>query len=324
MRCATAILVIAILAGVAAVARAQAAQSAVGTSKINAKDGLTYVWIPPATFRMGCTAESRECLGQELPRHSVTLTKGYWIGQTLVTHAAYKKVIGASGANSGDDQLPMDTADWNAAKERFHLSFHRTSKDFPVYELTIAKGGPKLKENSDPNLKPLRPGDWDPRSLDRDGYPILPEGIAGSTGHVVNGVMRSTYRGMSLSSLISRIGMELGTAIPGSMYAAARTIDKTGLNGEYDFHLETTAGAGKIGGALRQTPSADPQDPNGGPTLFEALERQLGLRLEQKKAPFDVLVIDRADKIPAENQGAAPPGSGSRCGAPLAVAFSAT
>jgi formylglycine-generating enzyme required for sulfatase activity len=115
MRCATAILVTAIFIGAAAAARAQSAKSAVGTRKINPKDGLTYVWIPPGTFRMGCTGESRECLGSELPRHSVTLTNGYWMGQTLVTHAAYKKVMGANSANSGDDQLPMDMADWDAA-----------------------------------------------------------------------------------------------------------------------------------------------------------------------------------------------------------------
>jgi len=187
-------------------------------------------------------------------------------------------------------------------EERFHLTFHRMAKDFPVYELIIAKGGPKLKENADPNLKPARPGDYDPGSVDRDGYPILPEGVSGSAGRPVNGVIRSTYRGMPISSLISTFGMELGTEIPGSMWAPARIIDKTGLTGKYDFHLETTlTGAGKIGGALLQTPSADPQAPNGGPTLFEALERQLGLRLEQKKARFDVLVIDHADRIPTEN-----------------------
>ena len=89
--------------------------SAQTKTRINPKDGLTYVWIPPTTFRMGCDLESGGCLGQEVPRHSVTLTKGYWMGQTLVTHAAYKKVIGVNGASPGDDQLPMDTIDWDAA-----------------------------------------------------------------------------------------------------------------------------------------------------------------------------------------------------------------
>jgi formylglycine-generating enzyme required for sulfatase activity len=120
MRSETAILVTAIFVVVVATARAQTAKSAVSTSKINGKDDLTYVWIPLATYRMGCLGPvsegSEECLGNELPRHSITLTKGFWIGQTLVTQAAYKKVMGASAASSGGDQLPVDTASWDAAK----------------------------------------------------------------------------------------------------------------------------------------------------------------------------------------------------------------
>lgn len=80
--------------------------SAQTKTRINPKDGLTYVWIPPTTFRMGCDLESGGCLGQEVPRHSVTLTKGYWMGQTLVTHAAYKKVIGVNGASPGMTNYP--------------------------------------------------------------------------------------------------------------------------------------------------------------------------------------------------------------------------
>ncbi len=96
MRGTTAILVTTIFVGLAGAPHAQTAQSAAGTSKINPKDGLTYVWIPPATFRMGCLGPvsegSEECLGNELPRHSITLTKGFWIGQTLVTQVAYGRV----------------------------------------------------------------------------------------------------------------------------------------------------------------------------------------------------------------------------------------
>jgi formylglycine-generating enzyme required for sulfatase activity len=123
MRRATAILGTAIFVGVGA-ARPQTAQSAAGTSKINPNDGLRYAWIPPATFRMGCLGPVIErpgkvgiegCLGDELPRHSVTITKGFWIGQTLVTQVAYKRVMGTGAANSGDNQLPVDTVTWDTA-----------------------------------------------------------------------------------------------------------------------------------------------------------------------------------------------------------------
>ena len=193
----------------------------------------------------------------------------------------------------------------NLLAERFGLIFHRTAKEFPVYELTIAKSGSKLKETADHDLVPLRPGDMDPYSvpLDRNGFPQLPAGRSGSPGVFVNGVLRQTYRGVSLSTtLIPRLGTELGTEIGGNFYAPGRIIDKTGLTGQYDFTLETSAvGAGHAGGAFLQTDSFDPQDPSGGPSLFDALEKQLGLKVERKKASFEVLVIDHVEQSPTEN-----------------------
>ncbi len=125
MRCATTVLVTAIFAWTVAAARAQTAQPAAGTRKINPKDGLTYVWIPPATFRMGCLGSVIErpgkvgieaCLGNELPRHSVTLTRGFWIGQTLVMQVAYKRVTGSDRSDFRGDQLPVDTVSWDDTK----------------------------------------------------------------------------------------------------------------------------------------------------------------------------------------------------------------
>ena len=120
MRRATAILVTAIFVGLGAVAPAQTTLRAAGTSKINPKDGLTYVWIPPATFRMGCLGAvslgSEECLGNELPRHSVTLSKGFWLGQTLVTQLSYRRLMGIDRSAFRGDQLPVDTVSWEAAK----------------------------------------------------------------------------------------------------------------------------------------------------------------------------------------------------------------
>jgi formylglycine-generating enzyme required for sulfatase activity len=62
--------------------------SAQGKTKVNPQDGLTYVWIPPGTFMMGCSPGDDECQPEEKPAHQVTLTRGFWIGQTLVTQAA--------------------------------------------------------------------------------------------------------------------------------------------------------------------------------------------------------------------------------------------
>src|ERR1700733_16205357 len=75
-------------------------------TKINPKDGLTYSWIAPGTFRMGCSQDDSQCLDREKPAHPVTITKGFWIGQTPVTQMPYKKVIGSNPSHFQGDQLP--------------------------------------------------------------------------------------------------------------------------------------------------------------------------------------------------------------------------
>lgn len=85
--------------------------------------------------------------------------------------------------------------------------------------------------------------------------------------------------------------------------APSRTVDKTGLTGPYDFHLEfSNAGLpGPMGrGLAAPSPGeADQSDP--APDLFTALEKQLGLKLEKSKMQLDVIVIDHMDKQPTEN-----------------------
>jgi serine/threonine-protein kinase len=71
--------------------------AAVGTVKVNPKDGLKYVWIPPGAFKMGCSLGDKECFADEKPSHKVALTKGFWLGQTEVTVRAYKRFAEATG-----------------------------------------------------------------------------------------------------------------------------------------------------------------------------------------------------------------------------------
>ena len=108
-----------------------------------------------------------------------------------------------------------------------------------------------------------------------------------------------TARGMPLSGLLFQVGAQLGTMTGQNTYAPGRIVDKTGLTGKYDFHLEY-AGGGGIGTALSPPASADASTPSG-PSLMEAMEKQLGLKLTKGTAPFDVLVIDHAEKTPTEN-----------------------
>jgi uncharacterized protein (TIGR03435 family) len=70
--------------------------------------------------------------------------------------------------------------------------------------------------------------------------------------------------------------------------AGRQVLDKTGLTGKYDFTLEFS-----IQGL---TTDDDPV-----PSLFDALQQQLGLKLEDRKAPYDVVVVDYAERVPTEN-----------------------
>src|SRR5260370_12969983 len=49
-----------------------------GKQKVNSKDGLTYVWLPPGTFQMGCSPGTNECSDSETPAHSLTITPAYY------------------------------------------------------------------------------------------------------------------------------------------------------------------------------------------------------------------------------------------------------
>jgi uncharacterized protein (TIGR03435 family) len=143
-------------------------------------------------------------------------------------------------------------------EERFKLSVHHLTKDFPVYELVIAKNGPKFKEPGEPSTA-AKPG---------------------MAMRLEDGRARLTSHQEPLSMLAGMLRQPAGRQV----------IDKTGLTGKYDFMLEFSVRG------LTAAPGDDPL-----PSLFEALPQQLGLRLEDKKAPFDVVVVDHAEKVPTEN-----------------------
>jgi serine/threonine-protein kinase len=97
-----------------------------GATRVNPKEGLKYVWIPPGSFWMGCSPGDAECRDDEKPLHQVIITKGFWLGQTSVTVGAYKRFTAAMGKamppapnfNPGwsDEQMPMVNVSWNDAR----------------------------------------------------------------------------------------------------------------------------------------------------------------------------------------------------------------
>ncbi len=80
-------------------------------AKVNPKDGLNYVWIPAGMFQMGCSPGDTECDNGEKPPHQVTITRGFWLGQTEVTVAAYRRFARSTGAQM--PEAPDFNAGWN-------------------------------------------------------------------------------------------------------------------------------------------------------------------------------------------------------------------
>ena len=90
--------------------------TAAGATKVNPADGLTYVWIPPGAFTMGCSPADLGCLDDEKPAHPVTIGRGFWLGRTPVTQQAYQRVRGENPSDLKGPSLPVESLDWNAAK----------------------------------------------------------------------------------------------------------------------------------------------------------------------------------------------------------------
>jgi formylglycine-generating enzyme required for sulfatase activity len=96
--------------------KATAVTIAAGTKKVNPKDGLTYVWIPPGRFMMGCSPGDSECYDDEKPSHSVSIPRGFWMGQTEVTQEAYRRVTGQDPSYFKGDRRPVEEVNWDEAQ----------------------------------------------------------------------------------------------------------------------------------------------------------------------------------------------------------------
>lgn len=201
-------------------------------------------------------------------------------------------------ADTGKEQFGLMLQ--NLIAERFKLTLHHETKDQPLYELVVAKGGPRLKPYvADPNALPPAPSDVPgPPPMGKDGRPMVRPG--GEMIMIMNG--RLVLKGSKQSSarLADVLANQLGRPV----------VDKTGLTGEYDYSLEFSREGlsfGPFGAPLPPPPPLDGAAPAAAagdqepPSLLTAVQEQLGLKLESKKAPLDLLVIDRAEKTPVEN-----------------------
>jgi uncharacterized protein (TIGR03435 family) len=128
--------------------------------------------------------------------------------------------------------------------DRFALKAHRETRDLPIYELTVAKSGSKMKQTT-------------------------PDSSGGSANYASGKV---TAHQISIESVAANLSFAVGRVI----------VNKTGLEGGYDFALDYAPDG------------ADASDTR--PSIFTALEEQLGLKLEPARGPVDVIVVDQIER----------------------------
>ena len=155
-----------------------------------------------------------------------------------------------------DEQMSMLRA---LLVDRFKLAFHREQKEFSIYQLELARGGPKLK--------PSTAAPDDPPQLISTVYPqrmVLPA------------------RNVSMSDLAILMQRAM---------LDRPVVDKTGLTGRFDFDLEWAPDETQFGG---EVPIASADAPS--PPLFTALQQQLGLKLEATHGPVESLIVDTIER----------------------------
>ncbi len=175
----------------------------------------------------------------------------------------------------------------NLLKERFGTVLHHESKDFQVDELTVAKGGLKLKESDlGPNPEPFTPVPG-PRKLDKNGSPEM-NGFGAIVTIFPDGPRaRMDAKGLTMADFAARLAGIVRHPV----------LDKTGLTGRYDFTLEFMPDLSGI--PLPAAPAEGASEP--GTTAAAAVEKQLGLKLTAGRAMLDVIVVDGAEKVPTAN-----------------------
>ncbi len=200
-------------------------------------------------------------------------------------------------------------------EDRFGLKYHHETRQLQVYTLVVAKGGPKLKESAagsgagapQPEMGPG--GNW----LNGHPPPPPPPGASGASGGAgatpgpggggpqggPRTMMRMSSQGMTMEahgstmeSLARLISQQIGGTV----------VDKTGLTGKYDFTLSFMPDMAMGNGPMMRPPGGVPQ-PDGaqtqepvGPSIFTAVQEQLGLKLEAQKQSVDVVVIDHIEQ----------------------------
>jgi uncharacterized protein (TIGR03435 family) len=168
-------------------------------------------------------------------------------------------------------------------EDRFKLKIHRETNELPVYVMTVAKGGLKIAPETcaerDPDGTPV--GREYVAALEAGAKPVC--GVMNMMG--TPGRKRWTIGGTTLEHFAGTLSASMDHFV----------IDKTGVQGSFNIHLEFAADEHVPGADKRYGPPTSFPEPDG-PTIFAALEQQLGLKLDAAKGPHGFLVIDHIER----------------------------
>ena len=183
----------------------------------------------------------------------------------------------AGGATREDTRIMLQ----NLLADRFKLKLHKESKESPIYELVVAKDGIKIKEAVQTAAAPVESAGGPPPGSpprDKDRFLKMPHGQLGIQA-TVNDRMRIQGEAVTMARLTDVLGMALRRPV----------VDKTGLTGAYDVTLDFSPEGmapgpkGPPAGAGGGNPAETPRDSNeSGPTIFTAIQEQLGLRARNR------------------------------------------
>ncbi len=184
--------------------------------------------------------------------------------------------------------------------DRFQLKTHHETKDFPVYALVVAKSGLKMTA--------LPPDPADTATDGGRGSGNVNVEVSGGRGGVVANYGHGSFFTLGDNRIEAKKMQMNYVADMLARFEDKPVVDMTGLNGKYDFALTFTEEdyrammiRAAISSGMAMPPEAiQAMERASGDSLFSALQT-VGLKLESRKAPLDVLVIDHAEKTPTEN-----------------------
>jgi uncharacterized protein (TIGR03435 family) len=181
----------------------------------------------------------------------------------------------------------------NLLEDRFRLKFHLVKKEMPIYELSVAETGLKMKESPTTASPPPADDPWAPPdfTIGKDGYPVFPAGRSGLAGP--NGHYRWVAFNLPMQEIVKTLSFYLGRPV----------VDATGLTRKYDVDLRwwiDLAWVLERSGHVEESKDL-PDRGTPGPPLLRAVQDQLGLKLTSRKGFGNLVAIDHLENVPAGN-----------------------